>query len=152
MKVLDTIAKAEIKNVPVGAIFVASIGMATAGLLSGFISSKLSAYSTKWAALPLNKREDIMNSAVGGGLAIGVPQLGFLGEAFPKVFAIGSGSFAGGYWINRLVGAIKGAKAPAVTGTPAGTSAPAPAPAPSTPSGGGGGSAEAAAQLLTLTS
>lgn len=147
MKALETIAKAELGNVPVGAMFVGALGITASTLLAGFFSAKLSEYSTKWAGMNLDRREDVMRSLVGGGLGVGVPQLkGLLGEAFTKSFAIGSGGFAGAHWLNRLIqwGMTKAAATPVAGGAPKTTQ-----PAPGVEAEERG-SAEAAARLLGM--
>lgn len=95
---MDKIAKAEFKNVPVGAIFFASLGQAVGVLASGALQRKYPANATlaKWG-----------HTLVGGAGAVLIPQTKkYIGEATAKSLAIGFGTQAVSPWLGQLFNMI----------------------------------------------
>ena len=94
----EKIAKAEVGNVPYGAIFLASL--AQAGCVLGYAALQKkwpeNATLAKWAP-----------SIVGGAGAVLVPQTGkVIGEATAKSLAIGCGNVLVAPWLGRLFNMI----------------------------------------------
>lgn len=94
----EKIAKAEYGNVPVGAIFWASLGQTLTVL--GY-----TALQKKWpASVTLAKWAPTITGTAG---AVLVPQTGkFIGEATAKSLAIGCGNTAVAPWMGKLFNAI----------------------------------------------
>lgn len=95
---MDRIAKAEFKNVPVGAIWWASLGQAGGVLISGALQRKYPANATlaKWG-----------HTLVGGAGAVIIPQTKkYIGEATAKSLAIGFGTQAVSPWLGQLFNMI----------------------------------------------
>lgn len=94
----ETVAKTEVQNVPIGAIFWASLAQALGVLGYGALLRKYPANATlaKWAP-----------TGVGTGGAVLVPQVGkYIGEATAKSMALGLGSMAVSPWIGKVLNAI----------------------------------------------
>ena len=94
----EDIAKAEYGNVPVGAIFWASLGQTLTVLGYAALQKKwpASAILAKWAP-----------TITGAAGAVVVPQTGkFIGEATAKSLAIGCGNTAVAPWMGKLFNAI----------------------------------------------
>jgi len=94
----ERIAKAEYGNVPVGAIFWASLGQT--GAVLGY-----AALQKKWpASVTLAKWAPTITGTAG---AVLVPQTGkFIGEATAKSLAIGCGNVAVAPWMGKLFNVI----------------------------------------------
>lgn len=95
---MDRIAKAEFKNIPVGAIWWASLGQSAGVLISGALQRKYPANATlaKWG-----------HTLVGGAGAVIVPQTKrYIGEATAKSLAIGFGTQMLSPWLGQLFNMI----------------------------------------------
>lgn len=95
---MDRIAKAEFKNVPVGAIWWASLGQSIGVLTSGALQRKYPANATlaKWG-----------HTLVGGAGAVIIPQAKkYIGEATAKSLSIGFGCQAVSPWLGQLFNMI----------------------------------------------
>ena len=95
---MDRIAKAEFKNIPVGAIWWASLGQSLGVLTSGALMRKYLANATlaKWG-----------HTLVGGAGAVLVPQTKkYIGEATAKSLAIGFGTQMVSPWLGQLFNMI----------------------------------------------
>jgi len=99
---MDRIATMEVKNVPAGAILLASVSQALGVVGAGLLVSK-------WPGM-----DKYANPVIGGAGAVLIPQLkGFIGENGSKALAIGSGTQAIGPYIGKGINALVSAVTPA---------------------------------------